>query len=445
MLGRFEIYLKRRDGAFGIMAALAATVLLLAVAVAIEITNLTNQKQKSQNFADVAALSAARYMSEHLAELTNDSQFNRYSAEAKKHALDMIDAYLSNYDQSGVKTTFTLNSDSVEVTIAAKSDPLMMDLFGVKTVAHQVQAEANLAVASAKDLDLALIADATGSMQITLTGIQDNMKEFTTDLQNELTKHGIELGRVRVKFLFYRDYMADVHQNWTGRDMTLVPGLEQYGPMYESEFYELPAEKNDMDAYVDFFQAQGGGPFKESGHEAVWHSISDSNWRDGEDTVRSIVLWTDATPRPIGDTEELFALTPEPDPILAYFSNDYWTQMMGAAFAALSYDGRVSYIMDNSYPSGMPTSLSDLKVQFEAFHAENANDKSGIKTMAVNIVSSCQGVTPCGEWADVASWDGVDVYEEATVSSSETYDAIIQQVAETVLSQVSARDLALTH
>ena len=426
------------------MFSVCLSLLIFAVAASVELTSMVKHRQKSQNYADVAALAAANYMTQHLSELGTEANFNKHKADAEKFAEKMIQTYLNDkvHISAGPKFYFTDTDVTVDLTIDQK--PIFMDVVGYKSLSHTVSATANLAVASAKDVDVALIADATGSMATTLMGIQTNMKDFTFDLQTELDKYDIELGTVRVKFLFYRDYMVDNHMNWTGIDMTLLPGLEAYGPMYQSQFYNLPSEKTDMDSYVDYFIAQGGGTFKESGFEAIWHAVDDANWKSGDETVRSIVLWTDAIPRPFGDIEEVFGLTPD-DSEFVYWNNAYWTDKMGAAFTALTYEQRQSYMIDNYYPAGMPSSRSELKTQFETFHAENANGKDGVKTMAINLISNCQGMSPCGEWENVKSWDGVEVFEEATVSSTETYEKIIARVAETVVSQVSARDLALTH
>ncbi len=442
MWDKLKTYRDDKKGGFAIAFALASTFLLMSAAVAIEFANLESQKQKTQNYADLAALAAANYMSEHISELDSDANFKKYSSEAKKFSTLMIRSYLDNDSFDAAKPTFYFTDTDVKVDLSIRQKTMFMGAFGYKDLEHNVSATANLAVASAKDVDVALIADATGSMATTLTGIQTNMKDFTFDLQTELDKYNVELGTVRVKFFFYRDYMVDNHINWTGRDMDPLPGMEIYGPMYESRFYELPIEKTAMDNYVDFFQAGGGGTFKESGFEAIWHAIKASNWGAGEDTVRSIVLWTDASPRPFGDTEEVFGLTPNET---GYWNNAYWDMTMGPTFTALTYEQRQQYMIDNYYPDKAPKSLGSLKGQFEEFHAENANGKPDVNTMAVNIVSDCWGVDPCGEWENVKAWEGVDFFEEATVTSDETYDAIIKQVANTVLTQLAARDLALTH
>ncbi len=435
-------FLKNKDGGFAIMFSVCLSVLIFAVAAAVELSSMVKHKQKSQNYADLAALAAARYMTDHVSELGTEANFNKYKNEAQKIAEIMIQTYMDEDVHLSAKPTFHFSDTDVRVDLNVTQKPLMMDMVGKKVLTHNVTASANLAIATAKDVDIALISDATGSMATTLTAIQTNMKDFTFDLQLELDKYDIKLGNVRVKFLFYRDYMVDNHMDWTGKDMTPLSGLELYGPMYESQFFELPGDKADMDNYVDFFQAGGGGTFKESGFEAIWNAYNSSDWGSGEDTVRSIVLWTDATPRPLGDHEEVFGLTPKET---GYWSNTYWTEKMGSTFAAMTYEQRQTYMIDNYYPEKMPKTRSALQSKFEEFHAENANGKPDVKTMTINIVSDCWGTTPCGEWEDVKAWEGVDVFEESTVSSTETYDMIVKQVADTVLSQLSARDLALTH
>ena len=427
-------------GAFAVPAAIMSLVLIVAIGVAVDFNRLQSAETSAQDDLDGAVLAAARYMSE--TSLSGESRKVRKKA-ARQLAKDFLLIYSDEQDASLTLETLVFSQTEIIGTGSAKMTPYFAHLFSVKTLDVKVIASATIGGLEAKDVDVVLIADATGSMQDTLTGIQDNMKKFTRDLTDELSGSGIKLGRVRVQYIFYRDYMIDVHKDWTGPDMVLKAGLEGRGPMYISPFFTMPAQRRQMDDYVDYFIADGGGSFKESGLEAVWLALN-TKWGSGDTTVRSIVLWTDAVTRPLGDIEEE-SLIPDANPA-AYWNNDYWRAAMGDAFVALTKEQRQDYIFDNFYPTDIPNTLSRFESKFASFHQENSNGVSGVKTMAINVVSNCWDASPCTDWPELATWDGVDLtIDPVGVSSTDTYDRIVKQVAETVISQVTAKGAIITH
>ncbi len=441
-------YISESDGNFGIIFAVVSTILLMLIGVAIDISSAQSHYSKSQDIADIGSLAVAKYMSENMSSTDSRYDFEKHKRKAKKHA----DQIISNYmDQSVfVKSTsrYNITKEQAQVTLKLETKTLFMGMFGKQTLPIEVSSTSILAQEGSKDLDLVLMTDATGSMMNQLMGIQQNMKDFTSDLQSELDSSNLELGRVRVKFIFFRDYMVDNDRRWTSRHMDLQSGLESFGPMYESKFFELPHDKSKMDDYVDFFNADGGGSFRESGLEAVAHALKAKGWGSGENTVRSLVLWTDATPRPLGDTVEDFALMPVTDPLdepFYYFNSAYWDEHIGPHFTAMNQEQREDYMINKFYPNReIPSSLSKIKSKLEKFHEENSNGKENVTTFNLNIVSDCWGTIPCGEWEEFKNWEGVNVIEDGdSVSATETYNKIIIQVAETVRSQVAARDIAI--
>lgn len=440
-------YSKANDGGFALGFALTLTTLLALFGAAVEVTSLHSYTRKSQNRIDSAALAAAKYMADNLVQTKSEADFQKHKKSAEKVADAILSDYLNAGDFVKSSTTYDITEDHVKVFLNVERKPMIMGIVGVKKLPIQVSSTASLAHEGIKDVDIVLMTDATGSMFNQLTAIQDNMKDFTTDLQLTLDSSNIKLGNVRVKFIFFRDYMVDNDARWTGRDMIQEDGMEAFGPMYESNFYELPSEKDEMDNYVDFFVAEGGGSFEESGIDAFWHGLSNPDWNSGDTTVRSMVLWTDATPRALGNYDESYALTPEAELLGTYFTDAYWDLHLGPDFTALNEIDREAFMYEYFYPSDeIPTTmtLTDMKIAFENFHAENANGKTGIKTFFLNIIDGCGGFTSCGDWEEFKSWEGAEVIEDSlAVSSTETYQTIIEQVADTIRSQVAARDIAI--
>ena len=427
------------SGSFAIYFALGLSLIFAAVGVAVETTRLASFESKTQSAADRGALAAAVYMTR--SEISGRSLDSR-KQDATKTGQDAIEGFMFSASDAKVKSKFTIDDETVTVDLEVAVTPVMAQMFGVRTLGINTTAVANIGASVAHDVDIALISDATGSMQVTLDAIQENMKDFTADLSSELTNRGIVSGAVRVKFIFYRDLMIDNHQDWTGPDMAPTAGLEGTGALYGSEFYSLPDDKADMDDYVDFFVADGGGSFKESGLEAIAYALNDSNWGDGQDTVRAIVLWTDAANRFAGDIEES-QLTPYPDETY-YWNDTLWEERIGSHFPPLTKEAREDYMFDEFAEDYSVASLEALKAQYVSFHEENSRSLEGIKTMSVNVMSNCYDIDPCGDWGEIATWPGVNYFlEDYFLSSSETYMQIVHQVADTVQNQLTAKDIAI--
>ena len=441
-----KLYWRDAKGSFAIFAAMGLLLLVLVIGIAVDFTRLQGTQTKAQDDVDGAVLAAARYMSDTL--LSNDSDAVKQAA-AKQIAIDYLQAYAGSHDISLTLEDIVFTGDDVTAIASTESEPYFASLLGISTLDVQVVSTASIAAKLAKDVDVVLIADATGSMAATLTGIQTNMKDFTADLSDDLTNSGIKLGRVRVQFIFYRDYMIDNHKDWTGPEMALSPSLKSFGPMYISPFFDMPAEKMQMDGYVDYFQALGGGSFKESGLEAFWHGLN-TDWNSGTTTVRSIVLWTDAVTRPLGDTEEV-SLAPhesvgENVENPNWWSNGFWRKVMGNEFADMTKEEREAYMYNTYYPKDMPNTLAGIKSKFDTFHQENSAGIADVKTMAINVVSNCWDEAICSDWPELATWDGIDLtIDPVGVTSTETYDRIVKQVAATVISQVTAKEIVITN
>lgn len=449
-------YSRNTNGNFSIIFSLCLTVILAGAAVAVDISSLVSMKSRAQDNADIAALSAARYMS---VTATSGLSFGQRKKEAESVANASLAAFLTSGRHNGGTVDVKVTADDVKISLAMKANPVLSQVIGRKNLNHSVVSAATIAQSISRDVDLALITDATGSMASTLTAVQTNMKDFTSDLTNELETRGITPGVVRIKFLFFRDYIFDNHQTWVDHKMPLQLGLEAYGALYSSDFYTLPGDALSMESYIDYFQPGGGGDTPENGLEAIWHAIDDNDWKSGSDTVRAMVLWTDAPNSSIGDVNDEFL---GPDSFYSDITTDPtylgWDQIIGSDFVAMDLSAREEYMYDNYYPKTFPSSMQGFKAIFDSFHNENANNASDVKTLTINrIGSDCSSSTPydasdaariasCGEWPLLDTWDGVEVVDAAAgISQIEIYDNIVKQVADTVEAQLVAKDLAIKY
>ena len=82
------------------------------------------------------------------------------------------------------------------------------------------------------------------------------------------------------------------------------------------------------------------------------------------------------------------------------------------------------------------------------FHTENS-DEEEFSTFKINLLDGCShGVvtmTPCGNWADLQNWNGIDVtLEDENLGIEDTYRNMIADIVDSVRVQMIANPLALT-
>jgi hypothetical protein len=127
-------------------------------------------------------------------------------------------------------------------------------------------------------VDIVFVIDATGSMGNLIHKVKSNALLFEQDLQDRMREKNKIINHLRVRVVWYRDFYCD--------------GIYAFG---ESDFFELPAEKEHFARFVNAIYADGGGDEPENGLEALAVAIR-SNWtREANKRRQIIVLWTDAT------------------------------------------------------------------------------------------------------------------------------------------------------
>lgn len=405
-------YWKNQRGSFSVIFAISLLVIIIVGGVAVDLNRLQSSRTKVQDYLDAAVLASAIYL--HDADSIKNLNKKQQLIEAEKIAKDV---FAASFHSDSLELSFDKLELSAGKLVGHASGQLsttVVSFFNVETLALNVTSATNMSTSKAINVDVVLIADITGSMALTLTAVQDNIKSFSDDLKFQLETHNVSAKNIRIKLIFFRDYIVDSTPLWAGADMNLVAGMENNGPMYISKFFKFPNESLNLDKYVDSFNAWGGGGIAESGLESVWHALN-ADWNASKNTTRAVVLWTDAPARILHDNSESGANFPQR--------------------------------YDDYYPKDVPANLDGVHTEFAKFHKKNSNNIANVTTMSVNIITSInlnQGAT-YPQWVEIGMWDGVDVNYDIPASSAAAYQKILDQVTETVLSQVEAKDLAITH
>ena len=129
--------------------------------------------------------------------------------------------------------------------------------------------------------DFAICVDATASMGDFLSSLKKVMPRFDEIVNSEIDSLNLAVGKMRVRFIFFRDFGYDEE------------------PLIESRFFTLPEDKEEMIAFLDSVTAKGGGDRPESVFEALV-TARGSEWRTDFGVRQIIMLFTDADAHPLG-------------------------------------------------------------------------------------------------------------------------------------------------
>lgn len=142
-------------------------------------------------------------------------------------------------------------------------------------------------------LDIAMCIDSTGSMTSTLDAVKTNAIKFYDNLNTALAAKGIQpFPLVRVRLNYFKDFGDG-------------SGTADPDPLVSSNFFKLPDEAGNFNAFASPQTAYGGWDWPESGLECLneamdspWTKIGDSVSGGSEkvtDVYPLIVIWTDAS------------------------------------------------------------------------------------------------------------------------------------------------------
>jgi von Willebrand factor type A domain len=133
-------------------------------------------------------------------------------------------------------------------------------------------------------VDIVFCIDATGSMRPVINAVKENVRSFHDLLSSSMAEKSKSISQLRVRVIAFRDF-ADNPDD----------------ALRFTDFFKLPAQREEFEAFVRGLHADGGGDEPESGLEALAVAI-DSNWERGLDRRRHvIVMFTDAAAHPLGD------------------------------------------------------------------------------------------------------------------------------------------------
>jgi hypothetical protein len=133
-------------------------------------------------------------------------------------------------------------------------------------------------------VDIVFCIDATGSMRPVIDAVKDNVRSFHDLLSSAMAEKSKSISQLRVRVVAFRDF-ADNPDD----------------ALQFTDFFTLPAQREEFETFVSGLRADGGGDEPESALEALAVAI-DSAWERGLDRRRHvIVVFTDAPAHPLGD------------------------------------------------------------------------------------------------------------------------------------------------
>jgi hypothetical protein len=133
-------------------------------------------------------------------------------------------------------------------------------------------------------VDIVFCIDATGSMRPVIDAVKENVRSFHDLLSSAMAEKSKSISQLRVRVIAFRDFADNA-------DDALV----------FTDFFKLPAQREEFEKFVSRLHADGGGDEPESALEALAVAI-DSDWERGLDRRRHVVvMFTDAAAHPLGD------------------------------------------------------------------------------------------------------------------------------------------------
>lgn len=139
-------------------------------------------------------------------------------------------------------------------------------------------------------VDMVFCIDATGSMedragsqQKIINVVKQNALNFYGDFKKKMELAQKPLAQLRVRVIYFRDYLAD-------------------GPnaMKGTEFFLLPQQTKEFEECINGIHADGGGDIPEDGLEALAYAMKSKWTTQGIKKRQVIVVWTDAGTHVLG-------------------------------------------------------------------------------------------------------------------------------------------------
>lgn len=140
----------------------------------------------------------------------------------------------------------------------------------------------NNQVASDYYVDIVMCIDGTASMRPIIDEVKRNALSFYRKFIEAMQDADKSAEKVRIKVIVFRDYGSDEK------------------PMEVSEFFTIPDQEAEFNAFVQGIEAVGGGDLPENALEAIALAVK-SDWTTGGTRRRhAILVFTDAEALPLG-------------------------------------------------------------------------------------------------------------------------------------------------
>lgn len=190
------------------------------------------------------------------------------------------------------------------------------------------------------NVDIVMCIDGTASMRPIIDQVKANALSFYKKFVDAMEENDKKAEALRIKVIVFRDYGCDDQ------------------PMEESDFFTLPDQADEFNAYVNGIEVKGGGDLPENALEAIALALK-SKWTSGGNKRRhAILVFTDAAALPLGE--------------------------------------RAACV---GYPSGMPADLAELGAWWEG--TEQTLD-STYQPNAGRLVAFAPNAYP---WTDIQAWN----------------------------------------
>ncbi len=302
-------FVSDNGGNVALIFAIVLGPLLLSTALAIDYSRYSRNETKLMNTADSALLAASIVMSENMTmdedELQTllEAEFDNFMAANLSGQLDGASytrALTYNLEARTVNVDVSLSQNSVYKSVFGESTFFNNILYGSKnlngtnTLATKLTTKVENYV-----LDIVMCIDATGSMQATLTSVQQNAATFDTQLRERL---GISANdprfKIRVRPIYFRDWVDTYYHSyypWYYRD-GLIPAPDFYDLNSSGETASFQTFLNSEYAVAGFDYPEASGACMNEGMRSNWYDVENQTDfpEDEKLTVFPIiVVWTD--------------------------------------------------------------------------------------------------------------------------------------------------------
>lgn len=216
------------------------------------------------------------------------------------------------------------------------------------------------------DVDVVFVIDCTGSMGPFLGEVKRRALNFHETVTEALGKKSRQVHKLRVKVIGFRDHYFD----WED---------PEHPPIEESNFFVLPDEAADFEAFVNKLEPAGGEDIPESALEALYQAFR-SDWNNDPEIPKKrqiVMLFTDAPAHPLDDP--------------------------------MRFDSS----FNSHYPAGMPGSLQELQDAYYSADLFPSSNIDGERIVNGHRLILC--VPLGGSQGDEWDWRCMEEWECATL------------------------------